>query len=155
VVVLGHTTCGAVTAAVDSYLAPKNYGEIAFTHALRSLVDRIHTAVRGAANALERVGGAMVARTPEYRAALIETAVYLNAAITAFDVQRELMIPPASDTRVVYGVFDLVAQHVQAQPERDAPIFAGVPQGPEDFNKLGIQIAKTVLARRLSDQALA
>ena len=49
VVVLGHTTCGAVSAAVDSYLAPKNYAEIAFTHALRSLVDRIQTAVRGAA----------------------------------------------------------------------------------------------------------
>ena len=62
VVVLGHSTCGAVSAAVDSYLAPKNYAEIAFTHALRSLVDRIQTAVRGAANALERVGGASVAR---------------------------------------------------------------------------------------------
>jgi len=147
VVVLGHSTCGAVTAAVDSYLAPKNYAEIAFTHALRSLVDRIHTAVRGAANALERVGGATVAPTPDYRAALIETAVYLNAAITAYDVQRELLIPPASDTRVVYGVFDLVAQHVRSRPERDAPIFAGVLQGPDDFNELGMEIAKTVLGK--------
>ena len=59
VVVLGHTACGAVSAAVDSYLTPKNYAEIAFTHALRSLVDRIQTAVRGAASALERVGGAV------------------------------------------------------------------------------------------------
>jgi len=109
------------------------------------LVDRIHTAVRGAANALERVGGATFARTPEYRTALIETAVYLNAAITAYDVQRELSIPPASDTHVVYGVFDLVAQHVRSQPERDAPIFAGVLRGPEDFNELGMEIAKTVL----------
>ena len=63
-VVLGHTSCGAVTAAVESYLAPKNYAEIAFTHALRSLVDRIHTAVRGAASALDRVGGKKVARRP-------------------------------------------------------------------------------------------
>ncbi len=62
VVVLGHTTCGAVSAAVDSYLAPKNYAEIAFTHSLRSLVDRIQTAVRGAATALHRVGGVSVQR---------------------------------------------------------------------------------------------
>ena len=61
-VVLGHSTCGAVSAAVDSYLAPKNYAEIAFTHALRSLVDRIQTAVRGAAQALDGVGGASIAQ---------------------------------------------------------------------------------------------
>src|SRR5580704_7570348 len=40
-VVLGHTGCGAVTAAVDTYLAPTEYAGIAFTHALRSLVDRV------------------------------------------------------------------------------------------------------------------
>ena len=56
VAVLGHTVCGAVSAAVDSYLTPKNYAEIAFTHAMRSLIDRIQTAVRGAARALEARG---------------------------------------------------------------------------------------------------
>ena len=57
IVVLGHTLCGAVTAAVDSYLAPKNYAEIGFTHALRSLLDRVSIAIRGAAPlALERGG---------------------------------------------------------------------------------------------------
>ena len=50
-VVLGHSGCGAVTAAVDAYLSPHDYPEIAFTHALRSLVDRIQIAVRGAAKA--------------------------------------------------------------------------------------------------------
>ena len=47
VVVLGHTGCGAVSAAVETYLSPKDYAAIAFTHALRSLVDRIMIAVRG------------------------------------------------------------------------------------------------------------
>ena len=89
-VVLGHSTCGAVSAAVNSYLAPKDYASIAFTHSLRSLVDRIQVAVRGAATALERVAGASAARHPSYRAALVEAAVYLNAAITAFDVRREV-----------------------------------------------------------------
>ena len=150
VVVLGHSTCGAVSAAVDSYLAPKNYAEIAFTHALRSLVDRIQTAVRGAAHALERVGGASIRAHPEYRDALIETAVYLNAAITAYDVQREIKIPAESDTRVVYSVFDLVDQRVRSHPAKDASIFAEVPGGPEDFGELGTEIATAVLGRRLS-----
>ena len=39
--------------------------------------------------------------------------MYLNAAITAYDVQREIRIPAASDTRVVYSVFDLVDQRVR------------------------------------------
>ena len=47
IVVLGHNGCGAVTAAVDGYLNPNDYGDIVFTHALRSLVDRIMIAVRG------------------------------------------------------------------------------------------------------------
>jgi carbonic anhydrase len=147
VVVLGHSACGAVTAAVDSYLAPKNYAEIAFTHSLRSLVDRIHTAVRGAAHALEQAGGRSVARRRDYRGALLGVAVYLNAAITAYDVQRELTIPPASATRVVYGVFDLVSQHVRAHPAEGSPIFAEVPRGPEDFMQLSTGVAKSFLER--------
>ncbi len=39
----------------------------------------------------------------------------LNAAITAYNVQRELMVPPVSRTGVVCGVFDLVVQHVRSQ----------------------------------------
>jgi carbonic anhydrase len=150
VVVLGHSTCGAVSAAVDSYLSPKNYAEIAFTHALRSLVDRIQTAVRGAAGALKRVGGASIAGTPEYRDALIETAVYLNAAITAYDVQREIKQPSTSETRVVYSVFDLVDQSVRSRPAKDASPFADVPDGPEAFSDLGTEIATGVLRGRLS-----
>jgi carbonic anhydrase len=145
VVVLGHSSCGAVTAAVESYLTPKNYAEIALTHALRSLVDRIHTAVRGAASALERVGGKKIARRPDYREILIESAVFLNAAITAFDVQRELKLPPVKDIRVVYGVFDLVAQHIRSHPKKSDAIFANAPGGPEDFNRVALEIAKTLL----------
>jgi carbonic anhydrase len=147
VVVLGHSTCGAVSAAVDSYLAPKNYAEIAFTHALRSLVDRIHTAVRAAADALERVGGRLVVRRSGYHRALLGVAVYLNAAITAHDVHRELLIPPAPTTSVVYGVFDLVAQLVRAHPSEGMPIFAQAPQSPEDFKTLSIELARTYLGK--------
>ncbi len=116
--VLGHSTCGAVSAAVNSYLAPKDYASIAFTHALRSLIDRIQVAVRGAATALERAAGASASQHPGYRAAMIETAVYLNAAITAYDVRREVdrIVADGSAPVVVYGVFDLVRQRVGALP---------------------------------------
>jgi carbonic anhydrase len=148
VVVLGHSSCGAVTAAVDSYLAPKNYAEIGFTHALRSLLDRIHIAVRGAASALEQVGGSRVSRRTDYREALLEAAVFLNAAITAYDVQRELKIPPANDTRVVYGVFDLVAQHLRSHPRQELPIFADTPAGAEDLSQVAAAIAESILGER-------
>jgi carbonic anhydrase len=161
-VVLGHSTCGAVAAAVDSYLAPKDYASIAFTHALRSLVDRIQVAVRGAATALKRVHGDGTAHHGSYRAALVETAVYLNAAITAYDVRRELDRLANADTRVVYGVFDLVEQRVHARPAAAAanspepiPIFADVPDGPDAFHALSDDLARAVAAKRLQGATTA
>lgn len=154
IVVLGHSTCGAVSAAVDSYIAPKNYAEIAFTHSLRSLVDRIHLAVRGAAKAIQGVGGPSIVDHPNYRTMLVEEAVYLNAAITAYDVLRAVPSCSTTGPRVVYGVFDLVDQQVRAKPGRahahvhgHAPLFGDVPQGPDDFVKLGEEIANDVLSR--------
>ncbi len=155
VVVLGHSMCGAVGAAVDSYLAPKNYAEIAFTHSLRSLIDRIQTAVRGAASALERMGGTGVAQTPGYRDVLVECAVYLNAAITAYDVQREIKTRSgAGDTRVVYSVFDLIDQRVRSRPGEAGPVFASVPSGPDEFNELGNILAANLLAARNAQRQL-
>jgi carbonic anhydrase len=154
-VVLGHSSCGAVSAAVDSYLAPREYASIAFTHALRSLVDRIQVAVRGAATALERVAGAAAVRHPSYRAALIEAAVYVNAAITAYDVRREVDRLGGNDVRVVYSVFDLVRQRVRAWPAGASeagpgpiPVFADVPGGPDEFGAIGTEVARAVAARQ-------
>jgi carbonic anhydrase len=154
-VVLGHSACGAVGAAVDSYLAPKDYASIAFTHALRSLVDRIQVAVRGAATARERVAGAQASRHPEYRSALIEASVYLNAAITAFDVRREVDRLGGRGVRVVSGVFDLVEQRVRARPAGGddgpglIPIFADVAADPDEFAAISAEIARAVASRRL------
>lgn len=157
-VVLGHSSCGAVTAAVDSYLAPKDYASIAFTHSLRSLVDRIQVAVRGAATALERVAGPSAARHPSYRAALIEAAIYVNTAITAYDVRREIDRLGGNAVRVVHGVFDLVQQRVRARPAGAAveagpvPIFADVAGGPDEFGAIGTEIARAIAERRLQGE---
>jgi hypothetical protein len=59
-----------------------------------------------------------------------------------------LKIPPANDTRVVYGVFDLVAQHLRSHPRQESPIFADTPSGPEDLNEIAIAIAESILGER-------
>jgi carbonic anhydrase len=156
IVVLGHSSCGAVTAAVDSYINPAGYSVIGLSHSLRSLVDRLLAAVREAAGELERLGGPSIADHPGYRAALIEVAVYLNAALTAFDVQRELDLSAETGPRVVYGVFDLVAQRVGSLPCRNdlvegerPPILERVPESSEGFAELGAEFARQVVGKGL------
>ena len=159
VVVLGHTGCGAVGAAVDAYLSPNDYADIAFTHALRSLVDRIQIAVRGAAHAMERLRGVggprALAKKPGFRAALWEVSVYLNAALTAFDIRREIRQVDGGRTRVVYGVFDMVAQRVGALPETGTSpadaLFGDVPGNAEGFNDLGRRLARAAVDKGLLD----
>jgi carbonic anhydrase len=152
-VVLGHSGCGAAAAAVDTYLSPQDYPEIGFTHALRSLVDRLQIAVRGAAKAIERVCGNDAKQQLDYRAALVEATVYLNAALTAFDVRREIAALDASAVRVVYGVFNLDDQRVHALPHHDhdeqLPTFGAIPSTPDEFMGLGEEFVKAVQARGL------
>jgi carbonic anhydrase len=152
-VVLGHTGCGAVTAAVDSYLSPHEYADMDFSHALRSLVDRIQIAVRGAAKAIDRVYGGAVKQAAGYRAALIEVAIYLNAALTAFDVRKEIRGIDGSSVRVVYGVLDLADQRVHGMPHQgggEEATFGNVPDDAQGFSELGDQIARAVRARDAS-----
>lgn len=154
VVVLGHTGCGAVTAAVDTYLNPNDYAEIAFTHALRSLVDRVLAAVRGAAHAFERLCGSQVQRHPAFRAALIEAAVYGNAAITAFDLQREIAsIGGACSLKVYYGVCDIATMIVQADPSgptsRESQL-RDAPKSTDQFTILADHFAQVISARLLA-----
>lgn len=150
-VVLGHTGCGAVKAAVDLYLAPNDYPDLGLTHALRSLVDRVLIAVRGAAKAVERVCGSDAKGHPGYYDALVETGVYLNAALTAFDVRREVeMFQGNSRAKVAYGVFDLADQRVRSRPDQGKklpPPFAEVADSPGDLESLGDRIVKAIVAR--------
>jgi carbonic anhydrase len=150
VLVLGHSSCGAVTAAVDTYLNVGDYPDIGFTHALRSLVDGIMIAVRGAAKALERVCGREVSRHPSYRTALLEAAVYINAAVTAFDLRREIAALGGGGLRVAYSVYDLFALRVHATPPvpgATPPMFGEVPDRAEDFIDLGTRLARSIVDR--------
>ena len=152
-VVLGHSGCGAASAAVDMYLSPQDYLQLGLAHSLRSLVDRLQSAVRGAAKAIDRVCGFEAKKHPDYRQSLVEATVYLNAALTAFDVRREIAGLNTSSMRVVYGVYNLDDQRVHALPHHEhdekLPTFGEVPSTPDGFINLGDQFVKAVLARGL------
>lgn len=108
-IVLGHTGCGAVGAAVDAYLNPTKANSIAFTRSLRAVVNHVLVAVRAAAVSLEGFWGGSVVQDPGYRSALWEVSVYLNAALTAYHLRQEVGSGP---TRVVWAVFDVASCNV-------------------------------------------
>jgi carbonic anhydrase len=146
VVVLGHTRCGAVSAAVDTYLDPWSYLANT-THSIRSIVNRILVPVRKAAKALESIWGAEAAQIPGYREALIETAVFVNTAQTAFNLHEETEQGDYGDIQVVYGVFDLVTHRVWTLPSDPKATIAGhislavAPTTLAEFEELALRAA--------------
>ena len=145
VVVLGHGQCGAVTEAVKLYLEPRCYLDIATDHSLRSIVDQIQVAVRVAAVGLETIYGFEVIRRPKYRAALLEAAVVLNAAWSAYCLRQEFRTQ-SPDLGVVFGTYDLVSRHVRrplSRPgelaEEEKGLFA-TPEDVEGFGELANRI---------------
>lgn len=156
VLVLGHTGCGAVTAAVDTYLSPRDYGDIAVTFALRSLVDRVMLAVRGAAKSLERIFGHEVSKHPNYRQALVSLAIHVNAAVTAYDVQREVRALGDNALPVVFAVFNLGTMMVRAFPGpigtgKSSPMnmFCPAPESADQLAELGARMAEGIQAERI------
>src|SRR5690349_17414287 len=79
VLVLGHSGCGAVTAAVDVFLDPARYIALSVSHALREILDRLLIVVQASAKRLQDAFGPDVARRAGYRQALIECAIVTNA----------------------------------------------------------------------------
>ena len=104
-VVLGHSGCGALAAAVDAFLDPGGYLKIATNEQLRSIVDRHLIAVQASARALARVYGSDVMDRPGYREALIEAAITTNAALAAHSLRAALPGRGLRGMRAMYGVF--------------------------------------------------
>lgn len=146
IVVLGHSGCGAVTAAVDAFLQPSQYLSIASSHPLRSIVDRLFAAIRGATRALEVAYGMEVHAAPGYRRALIEASVVFNAALTAATLRDEL--DPARDHpfQIVYGVYDLATRYVNipglGRPSAPSELHAP-PTSEEEMRVLAGRIVRS------------
>jgi carbonic anhydrase len=144
VVVLGHSHCGAVTAAVDAFLKPRTYLPLAANYPLRAIVDAILVAVRSASLGLESVHGPRVVERPGYRTALVEATVVLNAALSAFALKQEL---ETTRCRVVFGSYDLVSRAVRlptapagAAARSEIGLFPA-PGREADFRRLTARVA--------------
>jgi carbonic anhydrase len=152
-VVLGHSQCGAVSAAVEAYLKPEDYLGLVSSHPVRAIVNSLFMPVRGAAAALAAVWGNDVAGRPGYRAALVETAVALNAALKA-TILRERFHDASANRRILFGVYDLRTRHVSLPGlssdggEAESRLVEA-PPGRAEFRQIGLQVAGSPLVRRL------
>lgn len=148
IVVLGHSGCGAVTAAVDTYLNPTKYGLETTSFAVRSILRHIFVSVHQAAEALRLVWGATAKKKPGYRSALIEIAVSLNAAAAAHSIQLMNARTRRADVRVVYGVYDLLTHRVSMPPagfqlpDQDPSVnLVDAPKDASEFDGLAREMA--------------
>ena len=145
-IVLGHTRCGAVTAAVDSFLEPGKYLAFAPSHPLRAIVDRLLVPVRAAHRAIEEAWGTAAAAVPGYRRALIEAAVGLNAALTAATLRQEFRDQTGPHREVVYGVYDLATRRVGAPVGGFTPGLHPPPTTRDEFDRLAAAVATSPAA---------
>ncbi|MDB5351430.1 MAG: cynT 4 [Planctomycetota bacterium] len=147
VVMLGHGGCGAVTGAVDSYLMPLKFWSKTTSPMLRTIQERIFVAVREAANGIDEVWGPNARDMPNYRAALIETAVSVNAAQNAFDLRSEVERAAKWEIEVLYGVFNLHNHQVSMPSNPNAAAtddnvhLAYAPTNPREFRALSLKMA--------------
>src|SRR5262245_31092250 len=89
IAVLGHSGCGAVSAAVDVFLSPGAYLSLVTKHSLRGILDRLLLVVQTTARKLTSFFGPQIVESGGYRQALIEASVVTNAAFVAHSLQNE------------------------------------------------------------------
>lgn len=145
IAVLGHSGCGAVTAAVDVLLDPRGYLSLASKHAVRSVVDRLHVVVHAAERKMKAALGPDVVRHPRYREALVEMAIATNAALSAHTLQQEVDFTGPPGVEVVYGVYVLENRAVWA-PRCGSDEVIGLAKPPRDeqgFVSLGDAILRS------------
>lgn len=155
IVVLGHSRCGAIAAAVDAYLEPEGYLRLGFatTHNVRYILNILFPAVRGAARTLSAGRGGEVSKLPGYRAALVECSVIINAAMTASMLRGEIR-ESEKELRVVFGVYDLATRRVHvpltsAEGSEPPARLPDAPEGHEEFSRFALRVAHSAHITRL------
>ena len=112
VVVLGHSGCGAVTAAVDSFLTPSRYLDLGGDLALRAVLDRLIIVVQATSRRLQAEFGRDIVDQPGFRDALIVGATATNATLVASMVRQELAKRHRKPPRTVYGIYQVDTRQV-------------------------------------------
>ena len=145
IVVLGHSGCGAVTAAVDVFLNPAEYLPVATMHSLRRIIDSHLVVVQASARRIQNTFGLEISHHPRYREALIEASIITNAALAAYSIQQELRTRDPEQLKAVYGVYLLETRQVWA-PHVSEMRGAGLAAAPRDasgFIELGDAILRS------------
>ncbi len=107
VVVLGHTLCGAVTAAASAFLDPAQYLGLSADHELRSIVNQLFPAVRLSYESMVRTWGFDSVQRPGFLPGLIETAAVVNAALMAASLRSELDSQGLEGVQTVFSLYDV------------------------------------------------
>ncbi len=151
IVVLGHSGCGALTAAVDAFLEPNVYLSMAADFALRGIVDRSLPAVDASARHLAEAYGADAANWRGYRQALIETSIAANAALAAYWARRQFPSAEGDGVRTAYGVYLLETREIWSPPSASGlePSLAEPPEDPAGIMALSAAIVRSERISRL------
>lgn len=145
IVVLGHSGCGAVSAAVDVFLNPTDYLALATVHSLRGILDRLLVVVQASARKLVSAFGADVVHRRGYRDALIEAAIITNAALSAYQIEQAIGADRQNGLEVVYGVYLLESRQLWT-PQEDQYVgtrLAFSPKDAADFGRLGDAVVRS------------
>jgi carbonic anhydrase len=139
IVVLGHSGCGALTAAVDVFLNPAGYLPLATKHSLRNILDNLLVVVQASATKFQDAFGADISRHPGYRQALIEASIVVNSALTAYSIQQEVGTSDPRELQTVYGVYLLETRQVWTPrvSEMKGIGLAAAPRDAAGFTELG------------------
>ena len=148
VVILGHSGCGAVSAAVDVVLNPQTYLALAEKHALRGILDRLLVVVHASAKKMIAIHGPDVTRRTR-----------LSRSADRGDGRRERRAgrlhraagtrnAPA-DLRAAYGVYLLSERQVWA-PRHGSPECTGLAYPPADDAAFGDFGDRVVQSERIA-----
>ncbi len=134
--VVGHSRCGATTAAVDATLHPDKYLAIATDGPLREIVDSLLAGVNFAQRALLHAHGAAAVDSPHFRARLVTLATLANTALSALVLERDLGRPCA------FGVYKLSERSVGVRrADGFHPGFAMAPKDEDEITSLVLAAA--------------
>jgi carbonic anhydrase len=157
ILVVGHRNCGAVHAAVEAHEDdPSSLLErVGSTpHPLAAIVARIAPVVTVSAWAIDGSYGQGSSRDKKHTEVLSEIAVYLNAALGAYELARivKARFPRDSSPSVAvrFGVFDVSNDFVQGGPPPYANVssqpknsFGEAPASPRWFPRAAEKIARS------------
>ncbi len=145
VVVLGHSRCGAVTAATRAFLDPAEYLGLSADHELRSIVNQLFPAVRLAHTSMISAWGSDAERHRGFVPSLVETAAVVNSALMAAVLRNELVTQGRESVEAVYGVYDLDTRRVgvfePAQAVGDGLSLLDPPLDSAGFTELSMRVA--------------